>query len=69
MAPLQDHVPKDFKPPHRARAHVAPGMPSQFYGRCDAGDFESNQMRATADAAVADVDQHMREVSQQMASQ
>lgn len=66
MAPLQDHVPTDFRPPHQAIAFTVPMVTDRtmYYGSCARGDFESAEQRVTkAEAeAEADVNEHLADV-------
>lgn len=63
MAPLQDHVPKGFRPPHRAIAFTVPmADPRRYYGGCAHGDFESAEERKTQAEAEADVAAHLADV-------
>lgn len=60
MAPAYNPV-KDR--PHKAVAYVAANeKPTKFYGGCLDGDFRSETLRDTEDAARADVDAHLEEL-------
>lgn len=64
MAPLQDHVPTDFRPPHQAIAFTIPMVTDRtlYYGYCARGDFESAEQRVTKAEAEADVNEHLADV-------
>jgi hypothetical protein len=64
VAPKQPGTPRDFRPPHSARANVVPGSePTLYFGACGAGDWIATVRRPSQEQARADVGEHLADVA------